>query len=32
MSEDTALALLTVMEELVDKIGHLSYLLEEGLR
>lgn len=32
MSEDTALALLTVMEELVDKIGHLAYLLEEGLR
>ena len=32
MSEDTALALLTVMEELVDKIGHLCYLLEEGFR
>ena len=32
MSEDTAMALLTVMEELIDKIGHLNYLLEEGIR
>jgi hypothetical protein len=32
MSEDTAMALLQAIETLCDKIGYLSYLLEEGQR
>ena len=32
MSEDTALALLQVMETLCDKIGYLAHLMEERYR
>lgn len=32
MSEDTAAHLCELIETLCDRIGHLCYLLEEGLR